>query len=40
MRITVDEVTTVGQVRYYVRRRVGGIIRNNDALRVVKWAAS
>jgi HK97 family phage major capsid protein len=40
MRITVDEVTTPGQVRYYVRRRVGGIIRNNDALRVVKWAAS
>ena len=39
--ITVDaNITTPGQVKFYIRRREGGIIRNNDALRVVKWAAS
>jgi predicted phage gp36 major capsid-like protein len=34
MRITRDNVTNVGFVRFYVRRREGGIVLNNDA---VKW---
>ena len=39
MRITVDNnITSPGYIKYYIRRRVGGCIRNNDALRVVKWS--
>jgi HK97 family phage major capsid protein len=34
LRITRDNVTNVGFVRFYVRRREGGIVLNNDA---VKW---
>jgi HK97 family phage major capsid protein len=34
MRITRDNVTNVGFVRFYVRRREGGIPLNNDA---IKW---
>jgi len=34
LRITRDNVTNVGYVRFYVRQRVGGIVLNNDA---VKW---
>lgn len=34
MRITRDNVTNVGYVRFYVRQRVGGCVLNNDA---VKW---
>lgn len=34
LRITRDNVTNVGYVRFYVRRREGGIVLNNDA---VKW---
>jgi HK97 family phage major capsid protein len=34
MRITRDNVTNVGFVRFYVRRREGGIVLNNDA---IKW---
>ena len=34
MRITRDQVTNVGFVRFYVRRREGGIVLNNDA---IKW---
>lgn len=34
LRITRDNVTNVGFVRFYVRRREGGIVRNNDA---IKW---
>ena len=36
LRITRDEVTNPGFVRFYVRRRVGGIILNNDAVKVLK----
>ena len=36
-RITVDEnITTPGQVKFYVRRRVGGCVLNNDAIKVGK----
>lgn len=34
LRITRDNVTNVGYVRFYIRQRVGGIVLNNDA---VKW---
>lgn len=34
LRITRDNVTNVGFVRFYVRRREGGIVLNNDA---IKW---
>lgn len=34
LRITRDNITNVGFVRFYVRRREGGIVLNNDA---VKW---
>lgn len=34
LRITRDNVTNVGYVRFYIRRREGGIVLNNDA---VKW---
>jgi HK97 family phage major capsid protein len=34
LRITRDNVTNVGFIRFYVRRREGGIVLNNDA---VKW---
>lgn len=34
LRITRDNVTNVGYVRFYVRRREGGIVLNNDA---IKW---
>jgi len=34
MRITRDNVTNPGYIRFYVRRREGGIVYNNDA---IKW---
>ena len=41
LRITVDDnITTPGQVKFYIRRRVGGIVRNNDALRALRWATT
>jgi HK97 family phage major capsid protein len=41
LRITVDDnITAPGFVKFYVRRRVGGCIRNNDAVRAVKWATT
>lgn len=38
--ITVDPVTTPGMTKFYIRRRVGGCIRLNDALRVVKYSST
>jgi len=35
-----DNITTPGYVKFYIRRRVGGILRNDDAIKVVKCAAS
>lgn len=34
LRITVDNVTTPGYAKFYVRRREGGFVSNNDA---IKW---
>lgn len=36
LRITRDDVTNVGFVRFYVRRREGGIVLNNDAIKFIK----
>jgi len=36
LRITRDNVTNIGFVRFYVRRREGGIVRNNDAIKFIK----
>lgn len=40
MRITRDEITTPGFVKFYVRRRVGGKLRNTQAIKLLKVAAS
>jgi HK97 family phage major capsid protein len=40
LRVTRDNVTNPGFVRFYVRRREGGILLNNDALKVIKFAVS
>ena len=40
MSITLDPYSTPGQTRFYARRRVGGRIKNNDALKVLKNASS
>ena len=39
-RVTVDQVTKPGAVKWNIRRRVGGILRNDDAIKVIKFAAS
>jgi HK97 family phage major capsid protein len=37
MRITVDDnITQPGYIKYYIRRRVGGIVKNNDALKALR----
>jgi HK97 family phage major capsid protein len=36
MRITRDNVTNIGFVKLYVRRREGGIVLNNDAIKFLK----
>jgi HK97 family phage major capsid protein len=38
MMITVDQVTNPGYIRYYVRRRWGGMPKNNDAIKFLKNA--
>lgn len=40
MRITRDEITTPGFVKFYIRKRVGGKIRNSQAIKLLKIAAS
>jgi HK97 family phage major capsid protein len=41
MRVTVDDgITTPGQVKFYVRKRVGGIVLNNEAVKLIKCAVS
>lgn len=40
MRITRDEITTPGVVKFYIRKRVGGKIRNSQAIKLLKIAAS
>lgn len=39
-RITRDEITTPGFVKFYVRKRVGGRLRNTQAIKLLKIAAS
>jgi HK97 family phage major capsid protein len=36
MRMTVDDITVPGYVNFYIRKRVGGIILDNNAIRVGK----
>ncbi len=36
MRITRDDVTTPGFVKFYIRRREGGIVLNNDAIKALR----
>jgi HK97 family phage major capsid protein len=41
LRISVDDnITAPGRVRWYIRRRLGGVVYDNDAVRVLKVAAS
>lgn len=40
MRITRDEITSPGFVKFYVRRRVGGKLRNTQAIKLLKIAAA
>lgn len=39
LRMTRDEITTPGFVKFYVRKRVGGKLRNSQAIKVLKVAA-
>lgn len=39
-RITRDEITTPGYVKFYVRKRVGGKLKNTEAIKLLKIAAS
>lgn len=39
MRITRDEITTPGFVKFYVRKRVGGKLRNTQAIKLLKISA-
>ncbi len=36
LRITRDNVTNIGHVRFYIRRREGGIVLNNNAIKWIK----
>jgi HK97 family phage major capsid protein len=40
MRITRDEITTPGFVKFYIRKRTGGKLRNTQAIKLLKIAAS
>lgn len=40
LRVTRDEITTPGFVKFYVRKRVGGKLRNTQAIKLLKIAAS
>lgn len=40
MRITRDEITTPGYVKFYVRKRVGGRVKNSQAIKLLKIATS
>jgi HK97 family phage major capsid protein len=37
LRITVDNnITTPGRIKYFIRRREGGMVLNNDAIKFLK----
>lgn len=40
LRITRDEVTTPGYIKWYVRRRLGGNVAKSEAIKLIKVAAS
>ena len=40
MRVTRDEITAPGFVKFYVRKRVGGKLRNTQAIKLLKIATS
>lgn len=40
MRMTRDEITSPGFVKFYIRKRVGGKLRNTEAIKLLKIAAS
>lgn len=40
LRITRDNVTNIGYVRWYIRRREGGIVLNNNAIKWLKTTAT
>ena len=40
MRMTRDEITTPGYVKFYIRKRVGGKLRNTQAIKLLKISAS
>ncbi len=40
LRMTFDEVTTPGMLKWYVRRRVGGVILDSEAIKLLKVAVS
>ena len=40
MRMTRDDITVPGFVQFYIRKRVGGKIRNSQAIKLLKVAAS
>jgi HK97 family phage major capsid protein len=39
LRITTDNITTPGRVKFYIRRREGGCVTNNNALRWLRTTA-
>jgi HK97 family phage major capsid protein len=40
MRMTRDEITTPGFVKFYIRKRVGGRLRNTQAIKLLKIATT
>ena len=40
MRMTRDEITTPGYVKFYIRKRVGGEIRNSQSIKLLKISAA
>ncbi|MBL8270743.1 MAG: phage major capsid protein [Steroidobacter sp.] len=40
MQITLDPYTTPGQTKFYARKRVGGTVKSNDAIKALKIAVS
>lgn len=39
LRITRDEITTPGYVKWYIRRRVGGTVKKSEAIKLLKISA-
>ena len=40
MRMTRDEITTPGYVKFYIRKRVGGVLRNTQEIKLLKISAA